>query len=88
MTRWQRYWFGDGGRLSVAILRIGIAASTLATLAILENPISMHFTTFYRPVGIWMLGGHHAPPQALITSLLVIDRISRSHPRLQANHAG
>lgn len=72
MSRWQRYWFADGGRTSVAILRIAIAASVLATLARLEDFFSTPSATLYRPVGIWMLLGHIAPPPAVVEALWVI----------------
>jgi hypothetical protein len=72
VSRWQRYWFGDGGRTSVAILRIAIAASTLLSLALLDNPVSTHAMPFYRPVGIWMIAGHNAPPPMLVKALFVV----------------
>src|SRR4051812_16980004 len=69
MGRWQRYWFGDGGRTSVAILRIAIATSVLLTLFRLNKPVSTDSASLYHPVGIWMLAGHHAPPHALVQIL-------------------
>lgn len=56
----------------MAVLRIAIAAATLATLALLDNPVSTHFKTYYRPVGPWMIAGHHAPPPLLVKALFVI----------------
>ena len=32
MGRWQRYWFDDGGRHALAIVRICVALSVLASL--------------------------------------------------------
>ena len=76
MTRWQRYWFADGGRWAVAIVRIALALSVLGTLAKLSHPLSTGDLpgahTLYRPVGIWMLLGHAAPPEALVDLLWVI----------------
>ena len=76
VTRWQRYWFADGGRWAVAIVRIALAISVLATLDRIAKPLStgdlpgQH--VLYRPVGIWMLLGHTAPPDALVDLLWVI----------------
>lgn len=76
MSRWQRYWFADGGRTSVAILRIAIATSVLASLARLDNPVSTSSASLYRPVGIWMLLGHIAPPAIVVDGLWVIAWVS------------
>ena len=70
--RWQRYWFAEGGRYGVAIVRIALAISVLMTLAKLAVPLGDVQTTLYRPVGIWMLLGHAAPPEALIYVLWVV----------------
>jgi len=74
--RWQRYWFEDGGRTALAIVRIAVAVSVLLTLARLGNPV---FTgdlpgehTLYRPVGIWMLLGGHPPPDDLVRILWLL----------------
>ena len=70
--RWQRYWFAEGGRTAIAIVRIALAASVLLTLAHLaatESPIS---SKVYRPVCIWMLLGHARPPEALVSALWII----------------
>ncbi len=32
MTRWRRYWFADGGRIAVAVVRIAIASAVLIAL--------------------------------------------------------
>ena len=76
MSRWQRYWFGDGGRTSVAVLRIAIATSVLLTLARLDNPVSTGSATLYRPVGMWMLLGHHAPPVTVVDLLWIVAWVS------------
>jgi hypothetical protein len=74
--RWQRYWFADGGRTALAIVRIAVATSVLLALARLDNPVSTGdlpgARTLYRAVGIWMLLGDHAPPDALVTTLWVV----------------
>jgi hypothetical protein len=70
--RWQRYWFAEGGRTAIAVVRIALAVSILLTLAHLaahESPIS---SRTYRPVGIWMLLGHTAPPAGLVAALWAI----------------
>ena len=76
MTRWQRYWFADGGRWGVAIVRMAIAVSVLMTLARISKPLSTGDLpgshALYRPVGIWMLLGHTAPPEALVSLLWVV----------------
>lgn len=66
MTRWQRYWFDDGGRHALAIVRIFIALAVLLSLVRLGRPL---VTDAYRPVGIWMLAGD-APPSATAIALL------------------
>jgi len=72
VTRWQRYWFAEGGRLGVAILRIGIALAVLGTLWKLATLSTVQIPgppSLYRPVGLWMLFGHWVPPDALVTIL-------------------
>jgi len=80
VTRWQRYWFADGGRTALAIVRIAVALAVLLTLARLDNPVSTGDLagahTLYRPIGIWMLLGHHAPPDAVVTLLWIVAWIS------------
>jgi hypothetical protein len=53
------------------MLRIAIATSVLVTLSRLDNPVSTHHASLYRPVGVWMIAGHHAPPSALVTLLWI-----------------
>jgi hypothetical protein len=76
VTRWTRYWFADGGRFAVAILRIAIATSVLMTLHKLSGPVSTGDLpgthTLYRPVGMWMLLGHGAPPETLVDLIWVV----------------
>ena len=72
MGRWQRYWFAEGGRTALAIVRICVAAAVLLTLARLmakESPVAV---AVYRPVGIWMLLGHVQPPTVLVQALWVV----------------
>ena len=78
MSRWQRYWFAEGGRHSAAVLRIAIALALMFTLARLRGtwpanaPGSPTYEGVYRPIGVWMLFGHHAPPVAVIDALWAI----------------
>jgi hypothetical protein len=75
VRRWQRYWFAEGGRVSCAILRIAIAVALILTLHRLRHtwPAGAAGSPgphpVYRPVGIWMLAGHHEPPTWLIDAL-------------------
>ena len=73
MTRWQRYWFAEGGRTALALVRIAVAVSVLLTLARLDNPTSTGdlpgSRALYRPVGLWMLLGHAAPPDVVVRVL-------------------
>jgi hypothetical protein len=75
VTRWQRYWFAEGGRSSAAVLRIAIAASVLLTLRQLATLSTVRIpgpAELYRPVGIWMLFGPLVPPPPVVTALWVI----------------
>lgn len=72
MGRWQRYWFAEGGRLALAIVRIAVAVAVLLTLYRLADTRPLVAATVYRPVGVWMLLGHHAPPALLVTVLWVV----------------
>ena len=75
LSRWQRYWFADGGRLAAAMVRMGIAAAVLLTLLRLATLSTVNLPgppELYRPVGIWMLLGHTVPPGWLIDALWVI----------------
>jgi hypothetical protein len=75
VTRWQRYWFAEGGRSSAAVLRIAIAASVLLTLRQLATLSTVRIpgpADLYRPVGIWMLFGPLVPPPPVVIALWVI----------------
>jgi len=75
VTRWQRYWFADGGRWSAAALRIAIATSVLWTLHRLATLSTVHIPgapELYRPVGMWMLFGHLVPPEPVVWALWAI----------------
>jgi hypothetical protein len=78
--RWTRYWFADGGRLAVAVVRIAIAAAVLMSLARLASKVStgeiVEAHALYRPVGIWMLLGHTPPPEALVDALWALAWVS------------
>ncbi|MDQ3370283.1 MAG: hypothetical protein M3680_33105, partial [Myxococcota bacterium] len=73
MSRWQRYWFADGGRHGLAVVRIAVALALLLSLARLAtHPHLVAPSGLYRPVGIWMLGGGAPPPAALVDLLWVL----------------
>jgi hypothetical protein len=76
VSRWQRYWFAEGGRYAAAFVRIAIATAILLSLARLDNNVSTGDVpgshALYRPVGIWMLLGHTAPPAVVVSALWVI----------------
>lgn len=72
MSRWQRYWFAEGGRLAAAAVRIAIAAAVLITLYRLATLSTVHLPgppALYRPVGMWMLLGRTPPPAAVVDVL-------------------
>ena len=68
--RWQRFWFGGGGRLSVACVRIGIAVAVLGSLQTLL--LRDGDPNAYDPDGILQLLGSEIPPRALLNTLLVV----------------
>lgn len=73
VSRWTRYWFDDGGRHALAIVRVAVATAVLACLLrLVHDPTLVAPQGLYRPVGIWMLLGHTPPPPALIAALMVI----------------
>ncbi|MBA3394751.1 MAG: hypothetical protein H0T89_19045 [Deltaproteobacteria bacterium] len=73
MGRWQRYWFADGGRYGLAIVRIAVAVSVLMSLARLAtHPQLVAPAGIYRPVGIWMLFGSSPPPAVIVDVLWVL----------------
>ena len=57
-------------------MRIAIAVAVLLSLARLSNPVSTGDLpgehTLYRPVGIWMLLGHTAPPDVVVDALWIL----------------
>ena len=72
MTRWQRYWFADGGRWAAACVRIAIAAAVLLSLSRLATVSPLVAPgEVYRPVGPWRLLGGSAPPAALIDAMWI-----------------
>ena len=78
MSRWSRYWFADGGRYALAILRVAIASAALLTLHELRQrwpidaPGSPLWNGAYRPIGVWLVLGHHVPPPALVSALWLL----------------
>ena len=77
MSRWNRYWFDEGGRTAAAVVRIAIAVGVLlslqrlGTLSVLVAPAEL-----YRPVGPWMLLGGLRPPDALIDVMWIVAWVS------------
>ena len=73
MDRWHRYWFAEGGRHTVAVLRVAVAASVLLTLWRVwwMRPLVAP-SQVYRPVGVWMLLGDTPPPDPLVDVLWVL----------------
>jgi hypothetical protein len=70
VKRWHRYWFDDGGRLALAVIRIAIATSVLMILVELSRlPELVAPAAVYRPIGLWMLLGHSPPPDWLVVAL-------------------
>lgn len=74
LRRWERYWFAPGGRYSIAILRIAIALAVWASLD--KMAASWIDQSTYRPIGLWMLVGRHAPGPGVVDALWVIARLS------------
>ena len=70
MSRWSRYWFGEGGQLGAAVIRIAIATSVLWTLAGLH--VDGGPPSAYDPDGLMMLLGASMPPPWLIDALLAV----------------
>src|SRR5204863_3742952 len=73
VNRWQRYWFAEGGRYTVAFLRAAIAIAVLLSLYRLWGlrPLTAA-DGVYRPVGIWMALGRTPPPELLVDALWVL----------------
>jgi hypothetical protein len=73
VDRWRRYWFAEGGRYTLAVLRIAVAASVLLSLwrLLQVRPLAAP-PQVYRPVGIWMLLGETPPPELLVDALWVL----------------
>jgi hypothetical protein len=75
----REYWFGDGFRLSLAVVRIAVA------LAILRGGLlQLDFGSFlataspdaYHPKGVLMLFGNQQPAVALFTTAATVSRIT------------
>ena len=72
VSRWQRYWFADGGRFAAAVVRIAIAAAVLMTLGRLMTLTTLVAPVpLYRPVGVWMVLGRTPPPGMLVDVLWI-----------------
>jgi len=70
VNRWQRYWFAEGGRYSVALLRVAISVAVGLSLWRLWGlrPLTAA-AEVYRPVGVWMALGRTPPPELLVDVL-------------------
>lgn len=81
-ARWQRYWFADGGRYSLAILRIAVAIAVWSSLTMLQTewpasaPGGAAPPELYRPLGPWLLAGHYVPSRELIDVLWVVAKVA------------
>lgn len=81
MNRWNRYWFAEGGRYSVAVLRIALALTVWFSLAKLRgswppNAPGGSGVGLYHPIGLWMLLGDDPPSVATIDLLWSVARVS------------
>jgi hypothetical protein len=72
VTRWQRYWFADGGRTAAACVRVALALAVLLSLRRLAtiDPLVAP-ADVYRPVGPWRLLGASPPPAALVEAMWI-----------------
>jgi hypothetical protein len=81
-VRWERYWFADGGRYSLAILRIAVAIAVWKSLTILQGtwpasaPGGVSPSELYRPIGPWLLAGHYIPGRELIDVLWIVAKVA------------
>jgi hypothetical protein len=69
---WRRYWFDDGGRIAIAIVRIAIAIAVLMVLANLREVDLGVAPDHYRPLGLWQVLGQTQPPEGLVDLLRAI----------------
>ncbi len=79
--RWSRYWFAPGGRLALAIVRVGVALSMLWTIGgILTrgSPALLPAApgALYHPVGLWALLGGTPPATATVHVLAALAVIA------------
>jgi hypothetical protein len=77
---WRRYWFAEGGRLSAAVLRIGIAVAVWWSLERLQARWTPNAPGgapgVYHSIGLWRLFGDRPPSQPVIDALWTIARVS------------
>lgn len=82
MHWWIRYWFADGGRYGIAVIRIAVAIAAWWSLDVIAATWSgvafgaPEASTVYRPVGVWMVAGGAAPPAFAVDLLWVVARIA------------
>ncbi|MBT8493061.1 MAG: hypothetical protein KJO07_08380, partial [Deltaproteobacteria bacterium] len=83
MSRWQRFWFQEGGQYATALVRMGLAAAVIATVHKLgvsdyvadraRRPLHL-----YDPDGIMMLLGGEPPSPKLLNFLKLVAYTSAS----------
>lgn len=82
MHWWTRYWFADGGRYGIAVIRVAVAIAAWWSLDVIAATWSglafgaPEASTVYRPVGVWMLAGSAPPPSFVVDLLWVIARVA------------
>ena len=79
--RWNGFWFKDGGRLSLAMARMGVATAVLLSLRKLHTPdfaaaLSKLPLELYAPVGILRLLGSSPPSASLLAAIQMVAWLS------------
>lgn len=76
------YWFAEGGRVSVALLRVAIAVAVWLVLADMRAswpanaPGAPAPPDVYRAVGVWMIMGDVPPTTAVIDGLWIVAQVT------------
>jgi len=81
VSRWQRFWFPDGGQYASAFVRIGIALSVLLTLHKIgisdyQADLARRSAALYDPDGILMVLGRDMPSAGLLGALRIVAYLS------------
>jgi len=81
--RWEGYWFSEGGRYSLAIIRVGVALAVWLSLNKIERTWPLNAPgggadspASYHAVGLWQLAGSHVPSLGLVSALWPIARLA------------